>query len=86
MKSTKKLFLLTLVAVFIILEAMPTYASRLVYLDKVENGSFTAIRCSDGDMHGYFVISWNAITNEYTFFDLTSQEAASACAPTQVFE
>lgn len=36
MKSTKKLLLLTLVAVFIILEAMPTYASRLVYLDKVE--------------------------------------------------
>jgi len=83
--SVKKLLLLALVTVLMIFGAIPTYASRIVYLDKHQDGSFSGVRCGDGDMHGNFVISWDAGSNTYEFFTLTAQESASICAPTQSF-
>jgi len=84
-KSVKKLSLIALVTVFVIFGAMPAYASYIVYLDKQSDGSFSGVRCGEGDMHGNFVITWDAGSNTYTFFSLTAQESASICAPTQSF-
>jgi hypothetical protein len=79
---------LTIAALAAILNfaAAPAYASRMIFLDTHSDGSFTALRCGDGDMHGDFLISWDAATNTYTFFDLLPQESASVCAKTKSFE